>query len=244
MITPLNEATMGVPLILVSVSNKGLAQELAKLGIKPGKELTRLEEEVGVLRTVRLRGPGGEVILSGNMASGLVVHLDDNRIVPLLEVRPGEKGHLEGVTCVPDSALAETYQTLGLAENDSVELARRVPPMEYITLLDKKKRINLPEGMAAKLWGRSQGRQLQFAASGAGKEFILEKILGGWSAQERIKSMGLAPGASLLLEAVRPAQTVCLTNKNPVAISVRGDLRFWLPPNAAGHLMVQPKQED
>lgn len=242
MITPLSHAPVGRPLVIVSVDNPGLARELAKFGIEPGRKLVRLEEEVAVVQPVRLRGPRGEVILSGNMVSGLVVHLDDGRILPLLEMEPGDKGHLEGVTCVPDSAMFAAFQVLGLQENDPVELAHRLPPMEYVTLVDNKTRIILPTGLAAKVWGRSQGRQMQFAAAGAGKEFCIEQILGGKTARDRISRLGLTPGRTLTLEAVRPAQTVRLTNKNPVAVSVRGELRFWLPPQTAHLLMVRPER--
>jgi Fe2+ transport system protein FeoA len=244
MITSLNEAPVGQPLLVVTVRDQGLARELAKLGLEPGQELIRLEKDASVVRPVRLRGPMGEVILSGNMASGLVVHLDDGRIVPLLEMKPGDKGHLEGVTVVPGSAMAETFQTLGLEENDSVELVRRLPAMEYVTLIDRKKRVNLPGGMAAKLWGESQGQKLQFATAGAAKEFRLEKILGGDMARQRITAAGLTPGVTLILEAVKPAQTVRLTHKDPVAVSTPEYLRFWLPPQAASLLMVREKQPD
>ncbi len=224
---------------MVTVRDAGLARELEKIGIKYGAKFTRLENDVSVVQPVRLRGPLGEVILSGNMASGLVVHLDDGRIVPLLEMEHGDKGHLEGVTVSPDSAMAESFATLGLREDDTVELVRRLPPMEYAALVDRSKRVVLPGGMAAKVWGESQGRKLQFAMASAGKDFKMEKALGGKGAQDRIHAMGLAPGVTLVLESVKPAQTVRLTTKDPIAVATPENLRFWLPPQAAGLLMVE-----
>lgn len=241
MVTSLKDAPIGKPLVVVGVHNEGLARELAKLGITHGRELIRLEEEVALVQPVRLRGPWGEVILSANMAAGLVVHLDDGRIAPLMEMEPGEKGHLEGVTCLPSSALAETYRTLELNENDPVQFDRRLPSMEYVTLVNRKSRISLPGGMAAKLWGESGGQKMQFAAIGAGKEFALGKILGGPRSRERITGMGLVIGDKLVLEAVKPAETICLTKKDPIAVATPGNLRFWLPPKAAALLSVRLK---
>lgn len=244
MIISLSEAPVGKLLLVTEVSNERLARELAKIGIREGQELIRLEEDAAALQPVKLRGLQGEVVLSGNMASGLVVHLDSGQIVPLLEMELGDKGHLEGVTCVPDSGMAETYHVLGLHENDSVEFVHKQPSMEYTALVDGKKRISLPGGMAAKLWGESLGQRLQFAMAGAGKEFHLDKILGGRSARERIGGMGLNPGDTLVLEAVKPAQTVRLALKDPIAVSTPENLRFWLPPQAASLLMVELKPDD
>ena len=155
----LNDAPTGQPLLVVAVRNQGLASELGKLGIRHGTQLIRLEPDVSVVQPMRIRGPKGEVILTGNMASGLVVHLDDGEIVSLLDMQPGNKGHLEGITVNPDSALADTFAVLGLKEDDTVELLRRLPPMEYAALVEQKRRISLPGGMAAKLWGLCQGRK-------------------------------------------------------------------------------------
>ena len=244
MIIPLSQAPAGQELVLAAVRDQGLARELGRLGLSPGVALTRMEDEGGLIRPVRIRGPRGEAVLSGNMASGLVVHLDDNRIVPLLEMEPRDKGHLEGVTCSPGSAMADTFKTLGLKENDTVEMLHRIPAMEYLVLVEGKKRISLSCGLAAKIWGRSQGRELQLAVAGAGKEFRVEQLLGGTPAQERIKGLGLTPGASLVLEEVRPAQAVRLAACDPVVVSTGGELRFILPPHAAAVMMVRPRQED
>jgi Fe2+ transport system protein FeoA len=243
MIISLSKAPVGRLLLVIEVSNERLAGELGKFGIREGQELIRLEDDAAALQPVKLRGPQGEAILTGNMASGLVVHLDSGQIVPLLEMKPGDKGHLEGVTCVPDSVMTETYHVLGLHENDSIEFVHKQPSMEYTALVDEKKRINLPGGMAAKLWGESLGQSLQFAMAGAGKEFRLKKILGGPAAQERITGMGLTPGNSLVLEAVKPTQTVRLATKDPVAVSTPENLRFWLPPQAANLLLVKLKAD-
>lgn len=235
----LSDAIAGLPLVVETVGNGGLAAELAKLGIRRGTRLIRLEPDVSVIQPMRVRGPQGEVILTGNMASGLVVHLENGKIVPLLDMLPGDKGHLEGITVNPDSALAETFSVLGLKENDTVELLRRLPPMEYAALVDGKTRISLPGGMAAKVWGQCQGREMQFAMAASAKPFLVRRILGGQGAQGRISALGLGPGSNMVLEEVRPAQTVRVATKDPVAVSTPEGLRFWLPPQAAGLLMVQ-----
>ena len=239
MITSLNDAPVDRVLTVVSIRHQGLAGELAKLGLAHGRELIKLEQDKEAVQPMRLRTPDGDVILSGNMASGLMVHLDDGRIAPLLDLEPGQAGHLEGVTVMPDSPMADTFATLGLREDDPVELIRKLPPMEYVILVNEARRITLPGGMAAKVWGQSQGRMMQLASAGTVDRFEVTKILGGYRAQERMLNLGLEPGQTLMLEAVKPAQIVRLAEKNPVAAATPEGLRFWLPPQAARLLMVE-----
>lgn len=151
MYTSLIDAPLGRTLILVKVEDLSMEMRLRRMGLFEGSSLTRLDEEV-LIQPVRVRGPGGEFILGGGMASRIVAHLDDGRKLPLVELKPGESGHIEGVTC--GGSLEKTLKTLGVRENDEITFVRKIPPMEYITLVEEEKRIRLNEGMAAKIWGR------------------------------------------------------------------------------------------
>ena len=125
---------------------------------------------------------------------------------------------------------------MGLRENDTVEMVRKLPPMEYLALIDQTKRVTLPGGMAAKVWGERQGQKLRFATASAGEEFVMREAIGDWKCKS--VSAPWASGATLVLESVKPAQIVRLTTKDPVAVTTPEGLRFWLPPQAANLLMV------
>ncbi len=233
----LTDAPLGTPLTVARFSAPDLARRLGRMGLFEGSELVRLEQEV-TLRSVRVRGGAGEVILGGGMALKMVVHLNDGRKLPLSEMQPGESGHLEGLT--GGQGLSNTLSVLGLKIDDPVVLVRNLPPMDYQVLTETGARTRLPEGMAAKIWGQMEGRSLQFASARAGAEFITEKILGGYQAREMLREQGIEPGKRLTLEGVAPAQSLRLAARNPVAISTRQGLRLFLEPRDASQIFVRP----
>jgi len=236
MYKPLIDAPFDKPLVLVKVENPDLAMRLSRMGLFEGSELLRLDEDV-LIQPVRVRGPGGEFILGGGMAGGVVVHLDDGRKLPLVEMKPGESGHIEGTTC--GSGLIKTLNTFGFKIDDEISFVRRLPSMEYITIVEKESRIRLTEGMAAKIWGRMQGRTIQFASAQVKEEFEVLEILGGFKAEKMLFSRGVEPGKILILEGVEQAKNLFIGNKDPLIISTPDGLRLFLQEKEGKRIFVK-----
>lgn len=53
-----------MPMVLAEIKDEQLAERLARIGVYPGDETVRQDEEV-VSGSVRVRGPKGEVVLGG-----------------------------------------------------------------------------------------------------------------------------------------------------------------------------------
>jgi Fe2+ transport system protein FeoA len=236
MYLPLTAAPLGKPLVLVKLADSDLALRLKRMGLFEGSEIVRLDQEV-LVQPVRVRGPKGDVVLGGGMAMKMVIHLEDGRKLPLSEMKPGETGHLEGVT--GGEGLSGALETLELKVNDRIRFLRKLPPMEYITVTAAGGRVRLTEGMAAKLWGRMQGRLLQFISARAGEKFYVEEILGGPKAQEMLRARGIKPGEVIVLEGVAQAQSLHGGVRNPVVISSREGLRLFLEPRDGQQIFVR-----
>lgn len=236
MYLPLTKAPFGKPLVLVKVLNPDLASHLKRMGLFEGSELMRLDEEV-LVQPIRVRGPKGEAILGGGMGTKIVVHLDDGRELPLMEMKPGETGHIEGLT--GGAALSDALNILGLNMNDRITLVRKIPPMEYVTVVEKGERVRLTEGMAAKIWGRMQESPLQFVSAQTGKKFYVQKILGGRNARQMLASRGIEPGKVLVLEKVELAQCLVMGKQNPLIISSREGLRLFLEQKEGDRILVR-----
>ncbi len=212
------------------------------MGLFEGKQLIRLDEEV-LIQPVRVRGPRGEFILGGGMASRIVAHLDDGRKLPLAELRPGESGHVEGITC--GSALEKSLDILEAKENDEITFVRKIPPMEYVTVVEKKGRVRLNEGLAAKIWGRMGEHSLQFACSGVREKFEVTDILGGRRVREVLAVQGVIPGKTLILEGVEPAGTLFMGQQNHLLIiSTPDGLRLFLQEREGQRIFVRVSEED
>lgn len=205
MYTTLAKAPKGQQLTIKKITHEHLEKNLASMGLFPGSVVTVMDEEIS-LQTVRIKGPKGEILLSGGMGGKIVAHLDDGRKVPLPELKPGEHGHIEGIT--GGKGLGEALTALGLKENDCIEMIRLMPPMEYITIIEGRGRVRLPEGMAAKILGEMLGNEYQFASVQVDTPFKVTKILGGKRAQHAIESLNIAPGKTLRLEAVEQAKNI------------------------------------
>lgn len=237
MTVSLIESPAGRPLVLKAFTDPFLAVRLGRMGLYEGSEIERLDQEVFV-QPVRIKGPAGEAVLGGGMAMQVVIHLDDGRKLPLAEMKTGETGHMEGVTGGP--ALSDTLAVLGLASGNRVRFLRHLPPMTYITRLARGVRVHLTEGLAAKIWGRSEEESMQFICAPTGKHFEVLQILGGERARQMIYSRRITPKTVLVLEKVAPAQSLRTESRNPVVIASREGLRLFLSQEDGRRIMVAP----
>lgn len=235
----LNNAPFSQPLQLIKVNNHSLCVRFHHMGLYENDILTRLDEDISI-QPVRVRGPRGDCIFGKGMATKIVAHLDDNRKLPVAEMKPGESGHIEGI--VGGGRLSEALETLGINENDLITLVHRIPPMEYTALVDRTKRARLNEGITSKIWGTLDGRYLQFCSSRKDKVFHVEKIFGGRMAHESVEMHGgIRPGVDLILESVKPAETIIATNSvNPVIIRTNDGLRLLLNEKSCDDIIVSP----
>jgi len=236
----LADAPCGIPLTIVRIADSDMCSRLARMGIYPDSLVTRLDEEVA-LDTVRVRGPKGEVVLGGGMGGKVVIHMPDGRMLPLSEMRPGECGHIEAITA--GGALIEALAALGLENDDEIKMVRRLPSMEYITVIDGRTRLRLAEGMAAKILGRMGRMECQFANTQAGADFVVTRILGGRRAGRAISSLGIKVGCLLRLESVEKASSYRMTGGKRFVVSSRDGLRLYLREDQADVVIVKYDQE-
>lgn len=222
---PLNKAPFDQPLTLVTIDNERLAQQLATMGLYCDSTMTRIDE-TQTAQTIRIQSASGQAILSGGMGTQTIIHLDDDRRLPLLDMEVGESGHIEGIT--GGYGLAETLTTLGLNENERITLIRKLPPMEYQIRVGDGGRVNLSEGDAARIWGTCNGQTSQFSLASVRNDFRVDKLLGGKKAQQRLRQLGITNKKSLRLESVRSVQPIQLGWENQLAITTSDGLHLHL----------------
>lgn len=235
MYSSLTHAPTGVPLTISRITDQDLEDRMTRMGLFVGGEVMRLDEDVALL-TARIKGPKGEVVLGGGMGGKIVAHLDDGRMIPLTEMKPGETGHVECITA--GGPLREAMAALGLKDDDPIEMIRILPPMEFIAVVEGRGRIRLAEGMAAKILGRMGDMQCQFANAQAGMDFMVETIIGGTRAQRAIASLDIKPGITMRLEAVGKAPSYQMASRNRCVISTNEGLRLFLRHDQADFVIV------
>ncbi|NBC47582.1 MAG: ferrous iron transport protein A [Gammaproteobacteria bacterium] len=240
----LDQAPVGRSLRLLAVMHQVLGQRLERMGLYRGCLLRREDEEV-VLQPVRVAGPAGEVTLSAGMAAKVVVHHDDGHKTPIIEMRPGEAGHIEGLTS--GTGLEQGLATLGLYEDGRVQLLRTIPPMRYSARLGAHQRLHFTESVAAKLWGELQGRSIQFANARRDHPFTVTAILGGRTARQQVEALGIHPGSVLVLEHITPADAVSGESDEGgerLVVTSEDGLRLYLGKDQAATVIVEQGDGD
>ncbi|WP_027183713.1 FeoA domain-containing protein [Desulfovibrio inopinatus] len=241
MLISLDRASIGVPLILCAITHPDLARRVSRLGLYEGATLMRLNESV-VVGPIKVKGPQGDVVLSGGIAAKIVVHLDDDRRLPLLECSSGESGHIEGIT--GQRGVESALSDLGMRENDRITCIRRLPPMMYKVIVEKKETVQLSEGLASKVMGETSHGPTQLCSAGVGEEFRVTRILSGERGADTLSSLGIHVGSSLQLTNVATGQVLAFSHFKPVVCVTGEGLRLYFQEKDAQHLLVQRQQVD
>lgn len=236
MFTNFIHAPNGTKLCIERINNEQLEKDLFRMGISTGSTVYRMSAELD-LHTVKIRHAGGDTVLSGGMGGKVLGHLDDDRIVALTDMKVGEKGHIETVEGGED--LINAMQSLGLCHGQEFEMVRILPPMEYITLINDKRRERLSEGMAAKILGTMDNNEhCQFANSRAGSKFTVDKIIGGENAKKIMEAFNIRQGDILILESVENAPTFKLSQTEHFILTNKSGLRIYLKKDQAEAIIV------
>jgi len=238
---PLNQAPFNLPLTLEAIASNVLAEQFRKLGLELHSEIIRLDETLAA-QTLRVSGSNGAAVLSSGMGLKTIVHLEDDRRIPLHDMEPGEKGHLEGTT--GGHEFVSSLALLGFKENDPITLIRKLPPMEYVTKIDHGMLLRLSEGDAAHILGEINGTIRQFSLAAARIDFTVRQLLGGKKATARLVNLGLSVGSILTLVEVRSTQMVKISGAHQLMITSRDGLHLHLPTSAGTAIMVRLKQQN
>ena len=238
MYTSLLNAPVNMPLVLLHVENLFLSKSLQQLGLFEGSRLMRHDEEI-TFHPVRIRGPKGDVVVPAGMAGKVVVHLDSGKRSPMVEMEPHTHGHIEAMTC--GMGAVKALAKLGMEEGSDVTCIRKLPHMDYLTVIDRKERTRLSEGEAAKIWGRSNGDKMQFFFSRKGRPFVVEEILGGPKSTEHLHTHGVTPGKTLILETIEHARELHWPSSGAaeIIITTSDGLRLYLKKSEAKQILVR-----
>lgn len=244
----LTEAPPDIPLELAAVAGREFGERLRRLGVDLGSRLVRSGEGVAAPSVrIQMLGPEAgamrEIVLGGEMAARVMVHLDDDRKLPLPELQTGEEGHVEGL--VSDTVAAQTLMRLGLQENDRIRMTRKLPPMRFATMVHehgRTARVGLSDGQAAMILGRfdeaEPAASRQFAMARGKSAFFVDEVLGDSQMVSSLTNLGVLSGSRLILREVLPSQQVSLAGHASIRLVTQEGLTLLLHPHDAEKMTV------
>ena len=233
----LEEAHQGHVLRLVRVEDQKLAESLKRIGLAPGSTFVKFPKEEIVRRSVRVRGPERDAVLGGGMCAKIIVQKADGGKMPLSQMNRNEEGAIEALG--GGAGLIDTLETLGFRVGERIQLLRKLPPMEYVAGMDRKKHVHLQEGIASKIWGVMEGRECQFTSAKVRKEFRVKKLLGGARARKYLTGLGVKPGTTLALVGIEQGKPIAYGPGDHLAIETMDGLRIHFGPVEAHAIQVE-----
>lgn len=237
MYSALLDAPVHTDLILLEVTHPGLRNWLQRLGLYTGSHLLRHDEEVHYF-PVRVRTSRGDIVVPAGLGIRVLVHVTTGERKPLVEMSRRERGHVETVSCGRTCIHALSH--LGLAEEAEVTFIRALPHMDYVTVIERRERTRLTEGEAARIWGRgADGLDGQFYFAARNQPFVVSEIIGCRKVREHLRTHGISPGDSLVLESIEQTRELHKPGSKPVTISSQGGLRLYLSRIQAGQMIVR-----
>jgi len=237
MYSSLIDAPIHTDLTLLEITRPELASWLQRLGLFVGSTIIRHDDEVNY-HPVRVRGTKGDVVVPAGLGIKVIVHSENGERKPLVEMEKKECGHIETMSC--GRGCIQALSHLGIEEESDVVFIRSLPHMDYVVLIDKTIRTRLSEGEASRLWGKSEGEEAtQFYFAKRKKLFLVQEIIGGRKISEHLKTHGVEPGSTLVLEKIEQTRELHKPGTRPVTISSPGGLRLYLNPSQAGRIIVK-----
>ncbi len=243
MYSALIDAPAHTDLVILEVIRPELAVWLQRLGLFTGSHIIRHDEEISY-HPARVRGDKEDVIIPAGLGLKILVHTESGERKPLLEMKRKERGHIETMSC--GRGCINSLTRLGISEDTDIVFIRALPHMDYITVIDGRERTRLSEGEAARIWGKCQGEkeETQFYFARRRKHFSVSEIIGGKTIGEHLKTHGVQPGSTLVLEKIEQTQELHKPGMEPVAITSSGGLRLYLTPVQAEQIIVKPVVRD
>ncbi len=236
MSTTFTKAPSGVLLNLDKIEDSKLESELFRMGVLPNNIIYKMDAESDI-HTVRIKTAKGDRVLAGGMGGKIVAHLDDDRIISLIDMKPKECAHIEAIEGGQELAIA--LSALGLENGEEFELVRCLPPMIYLVDVNGKKRIKLSEGMAAKILGKMENcMECQFANASVNVPFSISKIIGGVSSKKILDSLNVHEGDTLTLYSVENAPIYSMSKNGRFMLATREGLRVVLKKEQADNIKV------
>ncbi len=183
----LDTINTGSKVVLSGIADRNLARRLKIIGVMPGCHLELFHEHV-LDSSVVVRSEKGIAVLDAEMASKLMICHEDDHITPVVDMFPGENGHVYDLPAI--YCLKRIMSVLGLSTGSQVFMVNRIPPFYYSIYVNSKD-IRITQGLACRIWGSIRGRECQLALASEGDEFHVQDVLGGRRVKNVIDKLGI-----------------------------------------------------
>ncbi|MCD8553446.1 ferrous iron transport protein A [Seleniivibrio sp.] len=220
----LSDAKSGGFYKVISVKDAELARRLGAYGIFAGTIVSKVGRGDIELATLKISVKEVTKALSGSLARHLFYKSPSGEKRSIYEHETGT----DFTVVVPKTA-AKDMARLGIKGGDTIQVMRKLPHMEYITLVGHKTRCRLSEAHAACILG--DGKQFSFASKS--RDFIVDELLSQETYAQVMSVNGIQQGTPLTLEGIETGKSVHLDDYPDMVICTAQGLRVFISESTA-----------
>ncbi len=226
----LSDAKSGGFYKILSVKEPELARRLGAYGIFAGTIVSKVGRGDIELATLKISTEDGTKALSGSLARHLFYKSPSGEKRSIYEQEAGA----DFTVVVPKMALKDASM-LGIKGGDTIQVIKKLPHMEYITLIGHKTRCRLSEAHAACIIG--DGRQFSFASKN--RDFIVDTLLSQETYSQVMAVNGIEKGTVLNLEGIETGKSVHLDDYPDMVICTVEGLRVFISEKTAEKITAE-----
>lgn len=226
----LSEAKSGGFYKIVNVKDPETARRLSTYGIFGGSVVSKVSRGDIELATLKIVAHDGTKAVSGSIARHLFYKSSSGEKRSIYEHEP----ETEFAVVVPKMITAD-MKKLGIKSGDSIKVIKKLPHMEYVTLIGRKTRTRLSEAHAACILGG--GKQFSFA--GKNREFIVDSLISYDTYGSLMTAWGINEGTVLVLEGIEAGKSVHLDNYPDMVICTAEGLRVFISVHTAEKITAE-----
>jgi Fe2+ transport system protein FeoA len=226
----LSDAKSGGFYKVISVKDAELARRLGAYGIFAGTIVSKVGRGDIELATLKIGAKDGTKALSGSLARHLFYKSPSGEKRSVYEHETGED-----FTVIVPKIAAKDMAKLGISAGDSIQVIKKLPHMEYVTLIGHKTRCRLSEAHAACVIG--DGKQFSFASKN--KDFVVEELLSQETYSQVMAVNGIQKGTVLTLEGIETGKSVHLDDYPDMVLCTAEGLRVFVSESTAEKIAAE-----
>lgn len=221
---------------IIEIRDVELARNLSTYGIFKNSYVTKLNPDDSRFPVLKISCKNGTIAIPGHLAKYIKLRLSKSNEKEIYDIEEGKTGTVSHIE--DEKNAIERLSRLGIETGIRIKILRQLPHMEYVVLVNSKRRIHLPESIAATIVGTVKEETKQLSFSRRGRTFIIKDIVQEKEYTTFLSNSGIVADAILSLEGIEAGKDIVFDEDGAYIIYTMEGYRLTLSTETASKIMV------
>jgi len=232
----LNSAESGYCYRIADIKDGSLANRLATYGLFKNSVITKIDPDDVQYATLKVNSKNGTAAIPGQLSKTILVRSGRGQAKSIYDIAEGKSANVAAIDgCEKTKA---RLSVLGIEEGVRLKVLKRLPHMEYVVLVDQKKRLRVSEAIASVIVGETLNQHKQFSFARKGKDFKVKTIQAGKKIQSYLSNVGIEEGVTICLEGIEPGKNIVFDENGTLSVYAMDGFRLIMTEENAEKIMV------